>query len=266
MQIASLFLALTVSAWAPLPSQPPAPSGGISGSKQPEASEQPKEKRDSPSSTGVPAVAVTRPVKDLESTSSNNQEHEKPPRESWYKVPDWWIVCLTAVLAFVTWRLVMVTRRMANDGRESIADTERAYVFAKVSGKFLEGESLKQVAFVTLTNHGRTPALIQSIRIGQRNSQAGFPSEIDNACKKRVASGRVIGAAQEHRERVVFNYSPFNLGVDKNDRKTSAVVYGEILYRDIFKKERSTKFCWSVRANKKPHWNVAADSGLNGFT
>jgi len=174
------------------------------------------------------------------------------------------ITAFIQVILFV-WQLSIMNQTLntsklsadaAADTASYLVNSERAYVFAKV--KFAEaifpthegnGRTLAHAIFV---NHGKTPAII----IGMSGVPYFIePNEI-SAIQVRdtpviFPAGLVIASGNTYKFKIDVFVSHKQLAMLK-ERSIRLCCSGQIRYKDIFKKEWVTGYCWEyiLRENR----------------
>lgn len=194
------------------------------------------------------------------------------------KVTDSLLALFTLLLFFVgTWQGYQLNRTVAAAER-----TERAYVFfcdvcdvrdqslsvpgsqsglGRREGSEADRDEEVVQKVVIYRNSGRTPAVVTKIRLGC--DVFPVPPEPQNAPSEEMPIGGVIGAGVEWpRGRIA-------LTLDKIERakagKGLIYLYGEIVYRDIFRKERRSWFCRRWQGQQFILSDLI-DEKLNGYT
>lgn len=167
-----------------------------------------------------------------------------------------WLTISTGVLALVTFGLVYMAYRQ----ERHFVRTERPYVFfgdAKQEKRGVSGYDF----FPVFVNTGKTPAIVTGIRL--RIGEAIEPPIPQTAELRRMPQGAYIGANQPWpRGKVALTLAQHQAVVAKTAK---VFLYGEIIYTDIFKKERRTWFCRTWNGKQFVLGDLTSED-LNGFT
>lgn len=118
MRAALLCLVLVMSNACIAASHPPVPSISNCAASEPCATQKSEVSAASVTDFGAPSTAN---IHFAQSGVSNQTEAKKPhkPSEEWWATPDWWIAIITAILAVVTWSLVVQTRRLVAEAQST---------------------------------------------------------------------------------------------------------------------------------------------------
>ena len=111
---AVLYCALVLAGNAFAASEPPSPSSKESGVSQPRTVGQPDQRGKPITNADLPPARKIQHIQNATGNSAKEKERHVASAE-WWASPDWWIAGLTAVLAFVTWRLVVQTRHLVTE-------------------------------------------------------------------------------------------------------------------------------------------------------
>lgn len=142
---------------------------------------------------------------------------------------------------------------------KSIEDSERPYIFIKVSGTFQEiDKGFKQCDYtVTILNHGKTPAILTEINYGLSWGCAN--SNILQHQKRIPRGGLVIACG--------VNHSFTSNETLRQTEDLGLYCCGRIDYEDIFKDPHYTKFSWVVhRRGGEGDFFASDDKELNEYT
>jgi hypothetical protein len=191
----------------------------------------------------------------------------------------WWtfgLTCVTAVLAYFTYRLYSTTVKMRRDAlndsmrqREEVraalqvsekaaaaaqrsADalllTERAYVGVQVALQLATGGPIETPTVYSVTvhfvNHGRTPATLVWIR-GQLVVEWKVPQSLQDhgLAQIRLPAAFLIQSGGYHElpvERLLMPQEWAEIAAGQ----MQLFCLGEIRYRDVLGEERTTGYCW----------------------
>ena len=198
LTVGGLLAALVVVS-AVAASNPPSPSSGQSRTDEPRASSQPDKGRTPIANTEISAAGN---IQRVQNATGNQSQHEKAhePTAEWWTRPDCWLVALTAMLAFVTWRLVVQTRSLvaetmntsarqadetikaigiaqqsanaatkaAEVAERALNDLERPWIFINIYPGIFERDQRHSSRYITweVSNHGRTPAILDIVVAG----------------------------------------------------------------------------------------------------
>ena len=160
--------------------------------------------------------------------------------------PNWYVVGLTAVIAFYTWRMVVKTHDLVKGSEKSSSMQLRAYL--NVVECYAEWEQERNLAVrvvvftVQFRNTGQTPARDVTCWANINNA-AGTPKFEGPADDLGDHMG-VSGPGQTGTLRFQHQFETPN--ADQIEMWTSGrmtlYVYGKIVYNDAFAKQRTTHF------------------------
>lgn len=193
-----------------------------------------------------PLVKALRPNRSdaIANGHITNREHNAT---NW---PEWLIALATLILAAVTAGLVFYTKKLwgitgvlALEAKQSSEQQLRAYVFAKHDKPMFLDPSGALSVEIAIKNFGQTPAneVICHVFIGlyQYPLSVGLdPPDYTKASKSPLAPSETIKQ---------FPTLPRPMtGAEVEAvtaRKGAIFVWGEVMYVDIFKNQRRTRFC-----------------------
>jgi hypothetical protein len=161
-------------------------------------------------------------------------------------------VGLAQVLIFIA-QLIFIWRQECSAER-----IERAYLFMNPSAPYVEIkiENGTGMMFYHLSNHGKTPAILLSVK-GAIHEEYG--DRIPDALPKDKLIGFDIPdgvAIPPGGEGIPLPY-PFSISPpsprmnDIQSGKLKFCIWGIVRYKDIFRIERETGFCWEITWKKK---------------
>jgi hypothetical protein len=151
----------------------------------------------------------------------------------------------TFVIAVFTVFMFLAVRAQIHTSQ----NTERAWVMTEViwdtAGGYLLQINNSQMAVdvkVLCKNEGQSPCWIKEIRLKFEVPQKPLPKEpvIESGDVDDWRAQRPLGVGQE----IGLKWSPIANGLIREGRE--GVLYGVVTYRDIFDKERTTTFGYSV--------------------
>jgi len=174
------------------------------------------------------------------------------------------IAAFTIVLALSTiglwlsteklWSVTRMTAKAAQDSADALPVIERAYIFIKPEIVFPPDFWWRKdtdVAANTIsvkyvfTNHGKTPAVIRSID-ARFNMWTDAPDNIQHMPSKILGGEPVLEASEStspDEEFIQRKLTAIEVEAIENGH-AYLWFYGSIIYEDIFKKKRVTRFRW----------------------
>jgi len=263
-------LALAWTAYAQSPGQPLQKSGGTTKFTAPTKPATP----DIRGTEQSPIVIKVIPPPDDDTKSAAEKKEREDKSES-----DWWLVKLTGVLALLGLLQLFVfglqarrlrqtigemkiatraTEKAANAAETSANAAERtidtievtaerqlrAYVFATHDEPMFIDSNGAQCVTITIKNFGQTPAneLLCSAYIGFYKFPLDTP--LDPPELLSAASTGPLAASDSRKQFPTMPTSLNSSEIDAiRDSKGAIFVWGEVIYLDIFKKKRRTKYC-----------------------
>ena len=248
---ALLFLAIFLVAATPIPQSTPLVESGRSNRLQ---------SIDRPDNTTVP-ISITHPyaqTNDVSHASMNSRQ------SGWLDVPfEGWVAIGTFLLFFATSGLWIFTGFMwwstrtaaiaAKAAADALPIVERAYLFAdrtiraKIDWPQNRSDTRFGEFFLVVRNHGKTPAILRSIRFGVIPLAANEPNIADVA--KATTELPTEMAALESGGKTDplvgrFRVAGENVLTLSGDTALfSFFLIGKINYDDIFGKQHETVFC-----------------------
>lgn len=226
-----------------------------------------------------PVVVEVRPPGKIqvETRTEENEANEK-------RITDrsilWATIALflaTATLAEYTRRLWRDTARVARDTKQ-IAETqvaataaiERAYLFVEVELREQLRSSpsgFPNIVQVTIRNHGKTPAEIVQLR-GYAQIAETPPTELLEfpGSSATLPAGYAIAQNDSYPLPVTARITNQEMG-DLETLTQSLFIVGLVRYKDIFRTERETGFCWFYQHHMQHGaFLINPDSALNRRT
>lgn len=224
--------------------------------QQPEPSHQSRPSQ-SESQQGIAGQAWAESV-------AKKDHYEGKQEGQWYSTfldhtPDWFVAIFTALLTCVTYRLVKSTNKLWEAGErqievarqsadaatasaEYLAAVERAYVFTSLT-PFPDGHNRTNYQ-ITVYNTGSTPAVIERVQMQfAEHVPTGPPSYNGdgNEFDIFIAEGASAVVGQGNPAAPIpmiwqANFAP----------AITQWAFGFVIYRDVFKKSHTTKFCYVV--------------------
>jgi len=187
------------------------------------------------------------------------------------------IAAFTILLALSTHRLWKATKETAEAALKSakaaeatvktLQDSDRPYIFVRVKGGIghITGDNFARCQCTyTLTNHGKTPALLTSVRadIWYGDAPSPFGQE---APKSYIArGGEVLNAGEDQPLLVERNTELVDAQLIYVGQKR-LFCYGIIGYEDVFRVPHFTKFCWEYQHTPVKGF-YASPPELNDYT
>lgn len=197
--------------------------------------------------TKAPLLVKSLPPVQADPKSSGekpNREHEATNWAEWLiAIATLILAAITAGLVFYTKKLWGITRVLAGEAKQSSEQQLRAYVFAKHDKPMFLDPSGALSVEIAIKNFGQTPAneVICHVFICLHQfplSVSLDPPDYTKASKSPVAPSETIKQ---------FPTMPRPMtGAEEEAvtaRKGAIFVWGEVMYVDIFKNPRRTRFC-----------------------
>ena len=261
------------------------------------------ENRNNPSRNAVATSA---------SESHNAKAKERQGGEEGFKFTDWLLVIFNGLLALYTWRLYLATSGLveaaqiqSSDMKRSIAaaetaaaaaqisadasktaaehvpKTERAYLFLDLDIKsnienlfYLYPETATQKVEIVFgfINHGRTPAIVQSLDVGiqyrdkpiSSNWQDAVPSI--SARQLTIQPGLVISSEPVGGYKVEFDLTRPQFDNALQGQRGCVMFWGKIAYLDVFKERHETGWCRAYLRGAGEFWRFGGTESLNYYT
>jgi hypothetical protein len=242
-----------------------------------------------------------------------NAKAEKRGGEDGFKLTDWLLVLFNGLLALYTWRLYLATRGLvhaaeiqSSDMKLSIAAAESASVAAQVSADasktaaehvpkteraylFLESdinsnledlfdlhpEATIQRAEIVFgfRNHGRTPAIVQSLHVGVRYWDKPISDNWDDAVPSMTSTGQltiqpglVISSEPVGGYKAELNLTREQFDNALQGRRGCVMFWGKIVYLDVFKERHETGWCRVYMRGAGKFWRFGGNEALNYYT
>jgi len=165
---------------------------------------------------------------------------------------------VTAILAFYTYRLWTSTKAMVTSANEHAERQLRAYVNLMESGVKLE-EDNKLHFGVSIKNFGNTPAHDLTCWYGWELRAAGEQPTLEQPTPDMIVARGSLGPSAENG----MNGTTTAISYDDFNRLSAGAltfwVYGQLLYKDVFGKQRRTDFLLDstgehfLRRTMRPH-------------
>jgi len=171
-----------------------------------------------------------------------------------------WLVCFTGVLAVATIILAVFTVDLARTSKKTAERQLRAYVSARPDYVYAFGLNIPVEIKVRIINHGQTPAynVAQTAAVDALPYPlpAGFPlpKSMIPAPATLVLHPNALIDTHVTGKRVL---SATEIGQVTANHGLRIYVFGTVKYRDAFKQDRETRFCFSVIGDK----NLATVAG-----
>jgi len=176
----------------------------------------------------------------------------------WYASPEWWLVILGfPTIFFVAWQAI-ATRQAAVAAQAStdvVINSERAWISADISfqtgAHIFDGTSgngsMTTGVYVELmcSNQGKSPAWIIEKRAAFRIVKE-LPQEPDMSSAEIIQhepEPMAAGASSTYKWSTVCE--------GRHGPHTCTLLYGIVKYRDIFEKERETRFGYFLTVNNE---------------
>lgn len=190
-------------------------------------------------------LPIKRPETEQAGTSQKEQPTEnKPPH--WYESPEWMLVIVGGITAFVIGWQSWETRKAA----QAIANNERAWILVTMGDlpEFTPNHDVLEILYVipTLKNYGRTPAIITKMRATPERIPVGFKlqptADHSNIYTKNI--DYEIPLPPDHA------IQPVKIGIPTADftpifdGSFSQYIRGFVEYRDINNRAHTTEFCF----------------------
>lgn len=159
-----------------------------------------------------------------------------------------WLVCVTAVLALATIILAVFTIDLAFTSRKTAQRQLRAYLAVRAERVYPFGPGIPLGIRFRMTNHGQTPAYDVSHAADIAILPHPLPPDFKFPAQFPVASRFVLHprASFDAGVAVPRPYTDVEIVQATTNNGFRICLYGIVMYRDAFNKDRETTFCVSI--------------------
>lgn len=182
------------------------------------------------------------------------------------------IAAFTGTLWVATSRQATLTKIAAEAAKQSadaLPAIERCYVFLRVTNSNIQLKPIDTPATwspnisslwvrFTFINYGRTPAIIQEIKVGIRRMDGDLPVDAWVEEDRLKLPLNVLGSGEFFEKGGFYVSDPAQITQADADLIFAGGLFvyffGHVAYQDVFGNDRETQFCWRVSRERFHEW------------